>query len=90
MTADVDVDVRTLCPPVLATTRPPLTEGNQPWLAKVTKFGPGTLTLGEVGTPIDVSCQVISCQIEWDKDKDDDVVVLCGETVGGSTIYTAR
>jgi hypothetical protein len=58
--------------------------------AKVTKFGPGTLTLGEVGTPIDVSCQVISCQVTWEKDKDEDVVVLCGETVGGSTIYTAQ
>ncbi len=58
--------------------------------AKVTKFGPGTLTIGEVGAPLDVSCQVISAQIEWDKDKDDDIVVLCGETVAGSTIYTAQ
>jgi len=58
-------------------------------VAKVTKFGPGTLTLGSVGTPIDVSCQIISCQVTWEKDKDDDVIVLCGETVGGSTIYTA-
>jgi len=58
--------------------------------AKVTKFGPGTLTIGEVGTPLDVSCQVISCQVEWDKDKDDDIVVLCGETVAGSTIYSAQ
>lgn len=57
--------------------------------AKVTKFGPGTLTIGEVGTLVDVSCQVISCQVEWDKDKDDDIVVLCGESVAGSTIYTA-
>jgi len=58
--------------------------------AKVTKFGPGTLTIGEVGSPLDVSCQVISAQVEWDKDKDDDIVVLCGETVAGSTIYTAQ
>jgi hypothetical protein len=58
--------------------------------AKVTKFGPGTLTIGEVGTPLDVSCQVISAQVEWDKNKDDDIVVLCGETVAGSTIYTAQ
>ena len=57
--------------------------------AKVTKFGPGTLTIGETGAPVDVSCQVISCQVEWDKDKDDDIVVLCGETVAGSTIYSA-
>jgi len=58
--------------------------------AKVTKFGPGTLTIGEVGAPLDVSCQVINAQVEWDKDKDDDVIVLCGETVAGSTIYTAQ
>jgi hypothetical protein len=57
--------------------------------AKVTKFGPGTLTIGEVGSPIDVSCQIISCRIEWEKNKDDDVIVLCGETVGGSTTYGA-
>jgi hypothetical protein len=56
---------------------------------KVTKFGPGTLTVGEVGTPIDLSCQLISAQIEWDKDKDDDVTVLCGQVVAGSTTYTA-
>lgn len=58
-------------------------------VAKVTKFGPGTLTLGAVGSPIDVSCQIISCRVEWEKNKDEDVVVLCGETVGGSTIYSA-
>jgi len=57
--------------------------------AKVTKFGPGTLTLGEVGSPIDVSCQIISCRVEWEKNKDEDIVVLCGETVGGSVIYGA-
>ena len=58
--------------------------------ANVTKFGPGTLEIGEVGTEVDISCQVINAQIEWDKDKDDDVLVLCGETVAGSTIYTAN
>jgi hypothetical protein len=57
--------------------------------AKVTKFGPGTLTIGETGTPIDVSCQLINAQIEWDKDKDDDVTVLCGDVVPGSVTYTS-
>ena len=57
--------------------------------AKSTEFGPGTLVLGEVGTEIDISCQVINAIIEWDKDKDDDVVVLCGDTVAGSTVYSA-
>jgi hypothetical protein len=56
---------------------------------KKTKLGPGTLTLGEVGSPIDISCQILHALVEWDKDKDDDVVVLCGETVAGATTYTA-
>lgn len=57
--------------------------------AKKTPLGPGLLTIGEVGAPIDISCQVITAQIEWDKDKDDDVTVLCGEVVAGETTYTA-
>lgn len=58
--------------------------------ARKTQLGPGTLILGDVGTPLDISCQVINAIIEWDKDKDDDVVVLCGETVAGATTYTAQ
>ena len=55
----------------------------------VTKFGPGTLTIGEVGAPIDVSCQMIAAQIEWSKDEDDDVTVLCGDVVAGAVTYAA-
>jgi hypothetical protein len=58
--------------------------------AKKTKLGPGTLNIGEVGSEIDVSCQVINAQVEWDKDKDDDVTVLCGDVVAGSTTYSAQ
>jgi hypothetical protein len=58
--------------------------------AKKTPLGPGTLTLGDVGSPIDISCQVINAVVEWDKDKDDDVTVLCGDVVAGSTTYTAQ
>jgi len=57
--------------------------------AKVTKFGPGTISVGEVGAPVDFSCQVINALIEWDKDKDDDVTVLCGDVVAGASTYTA-
>jgi hypothetical protein len=57
--------------------------------AQKTPLGPGTLILGDVGSPVDISCQVINAVIAWDKDKDDDVVVLCGETVAGATTYTA-
>lgn len=57
--------------------------------AKKTPLGPGTLMLGEVGAPIDISCQIITAKIEWEKDKDDDVPVLCGDIVAGATTYTA-
>lgn len=54
-----------------------------------TPLGPGTLVLGDVGTPLDISCQIINALIEWEKEKDDDVVVLCGDTAAGATTYTA-
>jgi hypothetical protein len=54
-----------------------------------TQLGPGTLTLGEVGTPLDISCQIISAMVEWDKDKDDDITVLCGDIAAGATTYSA-
>src|SRR5262245_56195578 len=57
----------------------------------VTKFGPGTITLGSAtpGPIVDFSCQLINATVEWDKDKDDDVTTLCGDVVPGSTTYTA-
>lgn len=58
--------------------------------AKKTVLGPGTLTIGEVGAPVDISCQIINAKIDWDKDKEDDVTVLCGEIVAGATTYTAK
>jgi hypothetical protein len=56
---------------------------------KSTKLGPGTLILGPTGTPQDASCQLQNGVVEWDKDKDDDITVLCGDTVPGGTTYTA-
>ena len=52
--------------------------------ATISKFGPGTLTIGEVGTPIDISCQIEYASVAWDKSKDDDVQVLCGDVVPGA------
>lgn len=55
-----------------------------------TKLGPGTLTLTlGAGTPLDVSCQLVSAQVEWDKNKDDDETTLCGDVVAGDVTYTA-
>ena len=47
--------------------------------------------LGDVGTPLDISCQIVNCQVAWGQQgKDDDLVVLCGEdTVAGAKTYTA-
>jgi hypothetical protein len=57
--------------------------------AKSVPLGPGTISIGEIATPVDFSCQLVHGVVEWDKDKDDDIVVLCGETVPGSITYTA-
>ena len=51
-------------------------------------FGPGTLKLGEVATPIDVSCLVNSFTIEPEKEQEDDVTKLCGNVVPGAITYT--
>jgi hypothetical protein len=58
--------------------------------AKATKLGPGTLIIGETTTTLDLSCQLSAAHIEWDKDKEDDTPVLCGEDVAGGVNYTAK
>ena len=58
--------------------------------AKATKLGPGTLTIGETTTTLDLSCQLSAAHVEWDKDKEDDTPVLCGEDVPGGVAYTAK
>ena len=58
---------------------------------KATKLGPGKLTIGATAPLLlDLSCQVSAAKIEWDKDKEDDTPVLCGETVAGGTTYSAK
>lgn len=57
--------------------------------AKVKALGPGLLTIGATGEEVDVSCQITAMRIAWDKDADDDVKVLCGETAAGAIEYTA-
>lgn len=54
------------------------------------KLGPGELTIGDVGSAQNISCQLTKCSIKWDKDAGDSVVVLCGDTVPGDTTYTAK
>ena len=57
--------------------------------AIISKFGPGTLNIGEVGTAIDISCQIEFASVAWDETKDDDVTVLCGDVIPGATTRTA-
>lgn len=51
-------------------------------------LGPGTLTIGAVGTPIDVSCLINNATITATKDQGDSVTKLCGTVVPGSVSYT--
>lgn len=55
---------------------------------KYTKVGPGTLTIGEIGSEADFSCQVTECVLTADKDQEDNLTVLCGDTVAGDIVYT--
>lgn len=56
---------------------------------KTVKVGPGTLTIGEVGTPLDFTAQVTSASVVWKKNKEDNTPVLSGEEVDGDVSYTA-
>jgi len=55
-----------------------------------TKLGPGKLTIGETATLLDLSCQLSAAKVEWDKDKEDNTEVLCGESIAGGVTYTAK
>lgn len=57
--------------------------------AKSVRFGPGTFEFGETGTPIDASCQLANGVVQWDKDSEDPIRVLCGDTVPGAVNYTS-
>ncbi|MCQ4120406.1 hypothetical protein [Rhodococcus tibetensis] len=52
------------------------------------KMGPGTLSLGEVGTVIDISCQITAAQLVPDKNADDDLPTLCGDVLPGEITYS--
>jgi hypothetical protein len=58
--------------------------------AKVSKLGPGLLTVGETVGLQDVSCQLTAARVAWSVDTDDDTVVLCGDTVPGARTYTSE
>jgi hypothetical protein len=51
-------------------------------------FGPGTLTIGETGTEIDVSCLVNGMRITSTKDEGDSTTKLCGTIKPGKIEYS--
>jgi hypothetical protein len=57
--------------------------------ANTQPLGPGLLTIGDAAAATDISCQISGARITWEKDADDDVAVLCGETVPGAVVYTS-
>lgn len=50
-------------------------------------LGPGTLTIGETGTPVDVSCLVNNAVISADKSQTDSTTKLCGTVKPGTVTY---
>jgi len=51
-------------------------------------LGPGELTIGATGTPIDISCLVNNAVISSDKDEGDSTTKLCGTVKPGAVSYT--
>lgn len=52
------------------------------------QLGPGTLTIGAAGTPMDISCLVNSCTITSDNDTGDSRTMLCGTVRPGAITFT--
>jgi hypothetical protein len=53
-------------------------------------LGPGLLTIGMTGTPIDISCLVNNCKIAAEKDEGDSTTKLCGDTRAGAVTYSYK
>jgi hypothetical protein len=52
------------------------------------QLGPGSLTVGETGAEIDISCYINNVGIEVSKNTTDQTVKLCGAARPGVTTYT--
>lgn len=50
-------------------------------------LGPGTLSIGATGTPIDISCLVNNAVISADKSQGDSTTKLCGTVKPGAVTY---
>lgn len=54
------------------------------------QLGPGLLTIGQTGTPIDISCLVNNAKITPEKNEGDATTKLCGDTRPGSLTFTYK
>jgi hypothetical protein len=52
------------------------------------KLGPGELTIGLTGTPVDASCLINNAVISASKDEGDSTTKLCGTIKPGAITYT--
>lgn len=50
-------------------------------------LGPGTLTFGDVGSELDMSCQVTAVTVSAEASAEDAVTVLCGTEIPGDRTY---
>ncbi|MCT1804384.1 hypothetical protein M3B20_01365 [Corynebacterium sanguinis] len=66
-----------------------MTTPTAPVKRKLLTLGPGSLVIGSIGTPLDMSCQLTAFSIEWEVDAEDAEPTLCGDLIGGARTYTA-
>jgi hypothetical protein len=52
-------------------------------------MGPGTFSIGEVGTPLDLTAQVSALTVEFSEEVEDSIPTLSGESLGGAADYPA-
>lgn len=55
---------------------------------KAQKLGPGVFSIGEVGTPLDLTAQVTQLKITPSVDAEDAVPTLSGESLAGDRTYS--
>lgn len=53
------------------------------------KLGPGLLTIGELGSTLDLSAQLTAVSVTWENSEDEPLHVLSGEALPGDDNFTA-
>ena len=55
---------------------------------KAQKLGNGTLSIGAIGSPLDLSAQITNCRLSPSVDKEDPVTTLSGDSLAGTRTVT--